>query len=65
MDNIAITMVFTGHNVFPIQQCRKYSRPDQMYIEIPHPAVVEHYIVTIGLILGGLIQQNDCSIPKL
>lgn len=48
MDNKAITVASTVHTVTLIHQCRRNSRPDQNYIEIPQPAVVKHYNVNMG-----------------
>ncbi|XP_050303757.1 piggyBac transposable element-derived protein 3-like [Anthonomus grandis grandis] len=43
MDNKAITMASSAHSINPIHQCRRYSRPDLQYLNVPQPDVVRRY----------------------
>lgn len=46
MDNKAITMASSAQTVNPIHQCRRYSKSDQRYLNIPQP--VKHYNYFMG-----------------
>ena len=48
MDNKAITMASSKHSVNPIHQCKRYSKSDKRYLNIPQPNVVKHYNQFMG-----------------
>ena len=48
MDNKAITVASTIHSVQPIHHCKRYSRPDQRYVEISQPVAVKYYNENMG-----------------
>lgn len=62
MDNKAITMASSAHTINPIHQCRRYSRPDQQYLNIPQPDVVKRYNEFMGGVdlLNRLVAAYRC-----
>ena len=48
MDNKAITMASTKNTVVPLENCKRYSRSEQCYLEIPQPNVVRRYNEFMG-----------------
>lgn len=61
-DNKSVVMASTIHSAEPVQNCRRYSRPDKTYADVPQPHLVKKYNENMGGVdlLNRLVPHYRC-----